>query len=250
MRAPQGDVLEEGPRPAPLDECLDLLGENVGRQPVERQGEREPATPAQEGHRGWRSGAFWRSSSSPAIFSRRAAMRLRHLLPAAAALLVLPGCASIGDAVPACKGPGIETTFLMSQAVRAARFVPCSEVMPAGWRIDSLEVKSSGARLSFTLDRGGAAALQVRLDYRCDVSQAESLPSDEPCTRVRGALPPRGALHGQSLLRVRGRVCDVRVQSPPGGIYTAALSDIFMALTFQERVELQRAHRDGFEAHT
>lgn len=173
-------------------------------------------------------------------------MRLRHLL-VAATLLVLPACASLGDAVPACRGPGTETTFLMSQAVPAARFVPCIEAMPAGWRIDSLEVKSAGARLSFTLDRGGAGALQVRLDSKCDVSQAESLPSDEPGTRLWEEPYNLEARYTASRYYVFEGGCVTYQFNLPQEEYAAALSDIYIAFTFQDRAELQRAYRDGFE---
>ena len=90
----------------------------------------------------------------------------------------------VGDAAPTCEGEGVATTFLMTQSVPAAKYVPCIEAMPAGWTIDSLDVKSSGSRFSFTLDRGGVGALLVTREPRCDVTEAESLPSDEPGTRL------------------------------------------------------------------
>lgn len=109
----------------------------------------------------------------------------------------LTGCPSIGDAAPTCEGEGVATTFLMTQSVPAAKYVPCIEAMPAGWTIDTMDVKSSGSRFSFTLDRGGVGALLVTLKPRCDVSEERAFPpmSPEPVcgrslTTSRRVTPP------------------------------------------------------------
>lgn len=93
-------------------------------------------------------------------------MKRRQWLVFIAVVLGLAGCASIRDAVPTCDGQGIATTFLMTQSVPEAKYVSCIEAMPAGWTIDSMDVKSSGSRFSFSLDRGGVGALLVTFEPR------------------------------------------------------------------------------------
>ena len=174
-------------------------------------------------------------------------MKRKQWLVVCATALAFSGCSTVGDVVPACAGKGVETTFLMTQSVPEAKYIPCIEAMPAGWSIDTLDVKSSGSRFSFSLDRAGVGALQMRLEPRCDVSGAERLPSDEPGTRL-----------WEEPFRLEERYRASRYYLFPGGCvtyefdlpqeeYTEALSDIYIAFTFQERAELQRAYRDRFE---
>jgi hypothetical protein len=177
-------------------------------------------------------------------------VKLRSWAVVLAVAFGLSGCASIGDVAPTCQGQGVATTFLMSQSVPAAKYIPCLEAMPAGWRIDSMDIKSSGSRVSFSLDRGGAGALQVILEPRCDVSGADRLPSDEPGTRLWEEPYRFEERYTASRFYVFQGGCVTYKFNLPQEAFTDsnALSDIFIAFTFLDRAELNQAFNSGFEA--
>ena len=181
---------------------------------------------------------------------RRALVRRRSWAVVLAVTFGLSGCASIGDAAPTCHGEGLATTFLMSQSVPTARYIPCMEAIPAGWTIHSMDIKSSGSRVSLSLDRGGVGALRVILEPRCDVSGADRLPSDEPGTRLWEEPYRLEERYTASRFYVFQGGCVTYQFDLPEEEFTDsdALSDIHIAFTFLDRAELNHAYNSGLEA--
>jgi hypothetical protein len=108
------------------------------------------------------------------------------------ACLLLAGCArpvstELAQArEPACRYQGRQGTalmVLMAQAVPTASQLPCVELLPAGWSVSDVFVRSGRVRFSLDSDRVGTRAVQVVLEQFCTLGQVTRVPSDHSGTR-------------------------------------------------------------------
>ncbi len=112
-------------------------------------------------------------------------MRSRRLVPAAVGVALLTGCAlpvPVGSDELACRagddGEPANGVILMAQAVPSATWVPCLDVMPLGWHVSEVDVRSGIARFWLASDRDGPQALEIRLTESCRTSGATEIPSE------------------------------------------------------------------------
>ena len=97
------------------------------------------------------------------------------------------GCARsgvTGQTTPTCdveRNAGV--LVLEAQSVPDADRVPCVALVPAGWSVAAVEVKSGSSRFNLRNDRAGDKALEVRLEPMCNIDGSTQVPSDEPGTR-------------------------------------------------------------------
>jgi len=106
---------------------------------------------------------------------------------AVAGLLALGGCARTGvtgQTTPTCEVERNSNVLVLeAQSVPSADRVPCVALVPAGWSVATVEVKSGSSRFILGNDRAGDRAVEVRLQGRCNVDGSTQVPSDEPGTR-------------------------------------------------------------------
>ena len=108
-------------------------------------------------------------------------------LAAVAGVLALGACSRsgvTGQTTPTCeveRNPGV--LVLEAQSVPRADRVPCVALVPAGWSVATVEVKSGSSRFDLSNDRAGDQALQVRLQAECKIDGSTQVPSDEPGTQ-------------------------------------------------------------------
>lgn len=117
--------------------------------------------------------------------SRRAAGTLAM---AALTATVTAGCGTslAPRAAPNCGDGGrlgSPATVLMAQSVPTATLIPCTVLLPVGWKVSTVYAKSGSARFRLSSDRAGSSALEVTFRRRCDVRAATEVPSDEAGTR-------------------------------------------------------------------
>ena len=108
----------------------------------------------------------------------------RRLLVAVACLLLSSELTQTRE--PACRYQGRQGTalmVLMAQAVPTASQLPCVELLPAGWRVSDVLVRSGRVRFSLDSDRVGDRAVQVVLEQFCTLGQVTQVPSDHSGTR-------------------------------------------------------------------
>jgi membrane-associated phospholipid phosphatase/tRNA A-37 threonylcarbamoyl transferase component Bud32 len=135
----------------------------------------------------------------------------------------------------------LEPLWLMAQSVPSASLIPCVQLMPVGWSVAEVAVNNGRSLITLDHDRGGKAALVVRLTASCDLTGATEVASEQPGAR--------------RYLRVDGdapRSSATRFYTFPGGCVTqrfsaAALSGLRMSETaasefgFITRDELRQA---------
>ena len=100
-------------------------------------------------------------------------MKVRVKVPviAAAALLVLAGgaCAVGNTTMPRCRAD--QRLGLIAQSVAGAEYVPCIELLPTGWRFNSLHVTNRITKFSIQSDRD-PRPVHVELRRACDTRGA------------------------------------------------------------------------------
>ena len=86
--------------------------------------------------------------------------------------------------VPAC-GSDDNILILMAQAVPGSAAIPCIASVPAGWHLESAQVRRGQARFWLSSDVAGERAVEVTLQppERCDVDGATNVMNDQPDTR-------------------------------------------------------------------
>lgn len=82
------------------------------------------------------------------------------------------GCGGADLVAPECS-PG-QRLAIVAQSVPAAKYLPCVELLPAGWRVSSFEVDDDGARLGLRSDRS-ARPIGVSLSASCQHGGATSI---------------------------------------------------------------------------
>jgi tRNA A-37 threonylcarbamoyl transferase component Bud32/membrane-associated phospholipid phosphatase len=77
----------------------------------------------------------------------------------------------------------LEPLWLMAQSVPSASLVPCLQVLPVGWTVAEVAVNNGRSVITLDHDRGGRAALVVRLTASCDLAGARQVTSEQPGAR-------------------------------------------------------------------
>ena len=99
--------------------------------------------------------------------------------------VVAAGC--VGPAGSDPPGCAEDDPFFViaAQAVPSATLLPCVNVLPTGWRLESTLVERGSAEMWLESDRAGVGAVQIVLTRRCDTGDAvEVAPApDEAGTR-------------------------------------------------------------------
>lgn len=90
--------------------------------------------------------------------------RIRAIALLAVFVTVAGGCADAGTAMPRCRSG--QRLGIVAQSVPSASYLPCIEVLPAGWRTDDFEVDEDGARFELRSDRADRA-VTVELSPAC-----------------------------------------------------------------------------------
>jgi hypothetical protein len=118
-------------------------------------------------------------------------MRSRWL-KLALSILAVSGCAGLSPGIyqgarsPACEydgQAGTPMTVLAAQAVPSATFVPCVDLLPAGWSVRDVGIHNGRASFALDSDRAGDRAVTVVLERYCALPDATRVPTDEPGTR-------------------------------------------------------------------
>jgi membrane-associated phospholipid phosphatase len=73
----------------------------------------------------------------------------------------------------------LEPLWLMAQSVPSAPQVPCLELVPVGWKVAEVAVNNGRSVITLDHDRGGRAAMVVRLTASCDLTGATEVSSDQ-----------------------------------------------------------------------
>jgi hypothetical protein len=169
---------------------------------------------------------------------------VRRLPLLALACLLLAGCVQPASheftesRQPFCEhrgDPGTQFVVLMAQAVPTATQLPCVELLPAGWSVSDVFVRSGRARFALDSDRVGVHAVTVVLERTCQFGgrKATRVPSDEPGTRRYeqiGEVRPGVGFTGTRFYLFKGGCVTYRFQfktderAGPIGEVTLALS--------------------------
>jgi serine/threonine protein kinase len=74
----------------------------------------------------------------------------------------------------------LETLWLMAQSVPSASLIPCLQLVPADWKVAEVAVNNGRSTITLDHDRGGRAALVVRLTAAsaCDLAGAKKVTSE------------------------------------------------------------------------
>jgi tRNA A-37 threonylcarbamoyl transferase component Bud32 len=73
----------------------------------------------------------------------------------------------------------LEPLWLMAQSVPSASLVPCVQLLPVGWTVADVAVNNGRSVITLDHDRGGRAALVVRLTAACDLAGAREVSSEQ-----------------------------------------------------------------------
>jgi hypothetical protein len=77
----------------------------------------------------------------------------------------------------------LEPLWLMAQSVPSASLIPCVQLMPVGWSVAEVAVNNGRSLITLDHDRGGRAAVVVRLTASCDLTGATEVASEQPGAR-------------------------------------------------------------------
>jgi hypothetical protein len=110
------------------------------------------------------------------------------LAPSLVGLLVisLGGCADSNETMARCKAD--QRLAIVAQSVPTATYIPCVEVLPAGWRISRFEVDEHGTRFELRSDR---AAQPVEVSLSDDCRRGTATPIAPRAAGVRSYLRVR-----------------------------------------------------------
>jgi hypothetical protein len=77
----------------------------------------------------------------------------------------------------------LQQLWLMAQSVPSASLVPCVRSLPVGWTVAEVAVNNGRSVITLDHDRGGRAAMVVRLSAACDLAGATEVASEQPGAR-------------------------------------------------------------------
>lgn len=120
-------------------------------------------------------------------------MSRRRAVYAVATVMIAPVVAGSGcgtslapRAAPNCEDGGrlgSPATVLMAQSVPTSTMIPCTVLLPVGWKVSTVYAHSGGSYFNLSSDRAGAHVLVVRLLPSCHIQGTAEVPTDEPGTR-------------------------------------------------------------------
>ena len=70
------------------------------------------------------------------------------------------------------------TMWLMAQSVPSASLIPCLQLVPVDWTVAEVTVNNGRSVITLDHDRGGTAAMVVRLCAACDLAGATEVTSE------------------------------------------------------------------------
>src|SRR5215217_1986507 len=73
----------------------------------------------------------------------------------------------------------LEPLWLMAQSVPSASLIPCLELVPVDWTVAEVAVNNGRSVITLDHDRGGRAAMVVRLTAACDLAGATEVTSEQ-----------------------------------------------------------------------
>jgi tRNA A-37 threonylcarbamoyl transferase component Bud32 len=77
----------------------------------------------------------------------------------------------------------LEPLWLMAQSVPSASLIPCLQLVPVDWKVAEVAVNNGRSVITLDHDRGGRAAMVVRLTASCDLAGATEVTSEQPGAR-------------------------------------------------------------------
>src|SRR5215207_6714504 len=77
----------------------------------------------------------------------------------------------------------LEPLWLMAQSVPSASLIPCLELVPFDWKVAEVAVNNGCSMITLDHDRGGRAAMVVRLSASCDLAGATEVTSEHQGAR-------------------------------------------------------------------
>jgi hypothetical protein len=73
----------------------------------------------------------------------------------------------------------LEPLWLMAQSVPSASLIPCLQLVPVDWKVAEVAVNNGRSVITLDHDRGGRAAMVVRLTASCDLAGATEVTSEQ-----------------------------------------------------------------------
>jgi tRNA A-37 threonylcarbamoyl transferase component Bud32/membrane-associated phospholipid phosphatase len=77
----------------------------------------------------------------------------------------------------------LEPLWLLAQSVPSASLIPCLQLVPVDWTVAEVAVNNGRSVITLDHDRGGRAAMVVRLTASCDLAGATEVTSEQPGAR-------------------------------------------------------------------
>jgi tRNA A-37 threonylcarbamoyl transferase component Bud32/membrane-associated phospholipid phosphatase len=77
----------------------------------------------------------------------------------------------------------LESLWLMAQSVPSASLIPCLQLVPVDWTVAKVAVNNGRSVITLDHDRGGRAAMVVRLTASCDLAGATEVASEQSGAR-------------------------------------------------------------------
>jgi tRNA A-37 threonylcarbamoyl transferase component Bud32/membrane-associated phospholipid phosphatase len=77
----------------------------------------------------------------------------------------------------------LEPLWLMAQSVPSASLIPCLQLVPVDWKVAEVAVNNGRSVVTLDHDRGGRAAMVVRLSASCDLAGATEVTSEQQGAR-------------------------------------------------------------------
>jgi membrane-associated phospholipid phosphatase len=77
----------------------------------------------------------------------------------------------------------LEPLWLMAQSVPSASLIPCLQLVPVDWTVAEVAVNNGRSVITLDHDRGGRAAMVVRLTASCDLAGATEVTSEQSGAR-------------------------------------------------------------------
>jgi membrane-associated phospholipid phosphatase/tRNA A-37 threonylcarbamoyl transferase component Bud32 len=105
-----------------------------------------------------------------------AALNPRHLFSNEVAVATSLGVKDVGCG-------DLEPLWLMAQSVPSASLIPCLQLVPVDWKVAEVAVNNGRSVITLDHDRGGRAAMVVRLTASCDLAGATEVTSEQPGAR-------------------------------------------------------------------